>query len=90
MRTELGVDGMTCAACASRVQEHLGKIDAVGQAQVNFATGRATVLHDGTLDVATLTAQVNSLGYSVIEAEERDLAEPVSYTHLTLPTTPYV
>ena len=75
MRTELGVDGMTCAACASRVQEHLGKIDAVGQAQVNFATGRATVLHDGTLDVATLTAQVNSLGYSVIEAEERDLAE---------------
>ena len=75
VRTDLGVDGMTCGACAARVQDHLDKLDSVGQAQVNFATGQATILHDGSLDTAALSAQVVSLGYSVIEAEERDLAE---------------
>ena len=75
VRTDLGVDGMTCGACAARIQDHFGKLDSVGQAQVNFATGRATILHDGSLDTSELSARVLSLGYSVIEAEERDLAE---------------
>ena len=75
VRTDLSVDGMTCGACAARVQEHLDKLDPVGQAQVNFATGRATVLHDGSLNIEALAAQVTSLGYSVIDSEERDLAE---------------
>ena len=75
VRTDLSVDGMTCGACAARVQDHLDKLDPVGQAQVNFATGRATVLHDGSLNIEALAAQVTSLGYSVIDSEERDLAE---------------
>ena len=72
VRTDLSVDGMTCGACAARVQDHLDKLDPVGQAQVNFATGRATVLHDGSLNIEALAAQVTSLGYSVIDSEERD------------------
>ena len=75
VRSDLGIDGMTCAACASRVQQHLDKVDGVSGAQVNFATGRATVLHDGSLDEATLSGHVQSLGYGVIESHERDGAQ---------------
>ncbi len=42
--TELLVEGMTCGACAARVERKLRKIDGV-RASVNFATGRATVMH---------------------------------------------
>jgi Cu+-exporting ATPase len=37
----LGISGMTCAACAARVQRTLNKVDGV-TASVNFATGKAT------------------------------------------------
>ena len=39
---ELSVRGMTCAACAARVEKKLSALDDV-TASVNFATGRATV-----------------------------------------------
>lgn len=74
-RSDLAIDGMTCAACANRIQRRLGKLDAVAEAQVNFATGRATVTHDGSVDNVALTAEVEALGYLVIEAEDTEAAE---------------
>ena len=74
-RSDLAIDGMTCAACANRIQRRLGKLDAVAAAQVNFATGRATVTHDGSVDDAALTAEVEALGYAVIEVEASSGAE---------------
>jgi len=74
-RSDLTIDGMTCAACASRIQRRLGKLDAVDDAEVNFATGRATVAHDGSVDDATLAAEIEALGYGVIEADQGDEAE---------------
>ena len=75
MRTDLDVDGMTCAACASRIQRRLGKLDAVSDAQVNFATGRAAVTHDGSVADEDLVAQIEALGYGVIQPEHADAAE---------------
>ena len=66
---------MTCAACANRIQRRLGKLEAVTEAQVNFATGRATITHDGSVDDAVLTSEVEALGYAVIEPDEGDSAE---------------
>ena len=40
---DLDVQGMTCGACAARVQRILGRQDGVDLAEVNFATGRAHV-----------------------------------------------
>ena len=74
-RSNITIDGMTCAACANRIQRRLGKLDAVVDAQVNFATGRATVTHDGTVDDAALAVEVEALGYAVIDADEGDDAE---------------
>ena len=41
-RVELPITGMTCAACARRVERGLSKTPGVGAAHVNFATARAT------------------------------------------------
>ena len=75
VRTDLNVDGMTCAACASRIQRRLTKLDSVGEAQVNFANGRATVVHNGSVDESTLVEEVEALGYSVIDADAGGAAE---------------
>lgn len=75
VRLDLAIDGMTCAACANKIQRRLGKLDAVSGAQVNFATGRATVTHDGTVDQSQLSAEVEALGYAVIDIDDGEDAE---------------
>ena len=39
---ELPIGGMTCAACAARIERRLNRLDGV-QASVNYATERASV-----------------------------------------------
>jgi len=61
-RVELDVSGMTCGACAARVENRLNKLDGV-HASVNYATRVATV--DAPEGVATedLCAVVTKAGY---------------------------
>jgi Cu+-exporting ATPase len=59
---ELAVTGMTCAACSTRVQKQLGKLDGVS-AVVNLATEKATVRRTAPVAVAALIAQVEKAGY---------------------------
>ncbi|WP_328829638.1 heavy metal translocating P-type ATPase [Nocardioides acrostichi] len=58
----LTVTGMTCGACAVRVQRKLGKLDGV-QAAVNYATGRARVSVPAGLEVGVLVEAVEKAGY---------------------------
>jgi P-type Cu+ transporter len=60
---ELVVGGMTCAACAARVERKLNKLDGVS-ARVNLATERAVVEAAESVDVPHLIAQVESAGYT--------------------------
>jgi Cu+-exporting ATPase len=63
-RVELGLDGMTCAACAARIEKALNQIPGV-QATVNFATETAAARFDSALaDTAALLAAVEKAGYS--------------------------
>ncbi|MYH00739.1 MAG: cadmium-translocating P-type ATPase [Acidimicrobiaceae bacterium] len=64
VRTDIRVEGMTCGACAARVETALGSADGVLDARVNFASGRATVLHDGTIDDGGLRRAIERAGYS--------------------------
>ena len=75
IRTDLRIDGMTCAACSSRIQRRLEKLEAVVDAQVNFANGRARINHDASLGIDSLAAEVESLGYVVIDDGSGDEAE---------------
>ncbi len=62
----LPVAGMTCAACAGRVQRALGKVPGVQEASVNYATGRAEVR--GSAPLPDLLGAVAKAGYAVPEA----------------------
>jgi Cu+-exporting ATPase len=63
--TELAVTGMTCGACTSRIERRLGKLAGV-TAEVNLATGRARVTHDGEPDVLVHTVEKLGFGASVV------------------------
>ncbi len=74
-RSDLAVGGMSCAACASRVQVALTNLDGVVDAQVNFATAHATVRHTPTVDEEGFRAVIEGIGFSVIENDGVDEAE---------------
>ncbi len=76
VRTDIRVEGMTCGACAARVQSALDAADGVLDARVNFASSRATVLHDGSIDDANLRRVVEQAGYSApVDARDDGEAE---------------
>ncbi len=60
---ELVIGGMTCAACAARVQAKLTKVSGV-KANVNFSTERAYLTAPGHVSAAQLVAVVEAAGYS--------------------------
>ncbi|MGQ0578526.1 MAG: heavy metal translocating P-type ATPase [Betaproteobacteria bacterium] len=64
---ELAIDGMTCAACASRIENALNKLPGTAAA-VNLATERARVQFvPGRTDVAQLIETVRQAGYEARE-----------------------
>ena len=82
---EFDVTGMTCAACAARIEKKLNRLDGV-TATVNYATERASVAYaDGATAPADLISVVESLGYgasvhataAAIAAQPADELTPV-------------
>ena len=66
---ELALEGMSCAACAARIERALGQVRGVARASVNFATAKALVVvgSQGGSAAATpevLVAAVEEAGYS--------------------------
>jgi Cu+-exporting ATPase len=61
---ELALGGMTCAACAARIEKQLNKLPGV-EAAVNFAAERAHVRYaPGDVDVGRLIATVVKTGFT--------------------------
>jgi Cu+-exporting ATPase len=62
-RVRLEIEGMTCAACAARIERKLNKLDGV-EAAVNYVTEEATVSFDRMrVDVEALVGAVEAIGY---------------------------
>ncbi len=69
VRIDLPIEGMTCTACASRIERVLNRTEGVESAIVNFATNRATIQFDPALtDQSHLVSRISDIGYSVPEA----------------------
>ncbi|BFH59912.1 heavy metal translocating P-type ATPase [Paenibacillus azoreducens] len=67
-QTTLQITGMTCAACASRIEKGLSRMDGVSRANVNLALEQATVMHDPKkADLRKLEEKIESLGYGTIK-----------------------
>ncbi len=69
-RVDLALEGMTCAACANRIERKLNKLEGV-DASVNYATEQAAVRFDPErVTVADLLGAVESAGYHAVPAAE--------------------
>lgn len=68
-RTTFGVQGMTCASCASRVEKAIGRIPGVAAASVNLATNSVAVEAGGNVDAKTLQQAIEKAGYQVAQQE---------------------
>lgn len=72
---ELDLEGMTCAACATRIERNLNKLEGV-EASVNLATDRASIRYaPQKIDVAALIARVHDTGYAAQVAREGQLRD---------------
>lgn len=70
----LNVRGMTCAACAARIEKGLSKLPGVSRANVNFAAESVTVEFDPeSIDANQISAKVGDLGYQAFSQEEQSV-----------------
>lgn len=73
-KAEFTVSGMTCAACANRVEKRLNKLDGVNKATVNFALESATVdFNPDEINVGEMKSTITKLGYKLeVKSDEQD------------------
>jgi len=76
-RVELDVSGMTCAACANRIERKLNKLDGV-RATVNYATERAVVMGVSAERSPELVQAVRAAGYDARPVTEEGAADGYS------------
>ena len=75
-RLELGVGGMSCAACSARVERALKGVGGVESASVNLAAERANIVYDENVtDEAALKKAVKDAGYNPFDLTENAKAE---------------
>jgi P-type Cu+ transporter len=74
-RVDLALEGMTCSACAARIERQLNGLEGVS-ASVNYATEQAAVRYDaGRVGVPQLVAAVEAAGYGAAPAEAAGTGE---------------
>jgi P-type Cu+ transporter len=72
---ELELEGMTCAACAARIETQLNKLDGV-EASVSFASEKASVRYaPAKLGVDALIQRVRDSGYDARVAREGEVRD---------------
>lgn len=79
-KKELALTGMTCAACATRIEKGLNKMDGIVQANVNLALEKATVEYNpAVVSVQDMIKKVENLGYGAIVKSDENEKETVDH-----------
>jgi P-type Cu+ transporter len=74
---ELVVGGMSCAACAARIERRLNLLDGV-RATVNYATERVYITDIGGRDVSELVTAIEAAGYTAALPADESAAGPAT------------
>jgi len=65
-KASIHITGMTCTTCAATIKKGLARTPGVEQADVNFASEKASIEYDPTkVDLARIKNTVSQLGYGV-------------------------
>jgi P-type Cu+ transporter len=72
---ELDVEGMTCAACAARIEKTLNRMEGV-EASVNLATEKAVVrFPEGRVSLEDILGRIRDTGYDATLAREGEVRD---------------
>ncbi len=87
----LAISGMHCSACAVNIEKNLKKVQGVKEANVNFATERATVnVGDGFAGEKSLIEMVEKVGYKAeLPSEDMHMDHEVHAGHQHLEAESY-
>lgn len=67
------IEGMTCSACANRVERVTKKLEGVENSTVNFATEKLTIkVNEDEISYGDIKAAVDKAGYKLIKEEVKD------------------
>ena len=78
------IEGMTCQACASRIEKVLNKKDFVESVGVNFASEEAQVTFDDSkTSAADIAKIIEKTGYGAKEKTEDALPQPEETAHVS-------
>lgn len=70
-KKEFDIIGMTCAACATRIEKGLNKMEGVTNATVNLALERATIEFDSkVMGIEEIEQKVEKIGYKAVLKDE--------------------
>lgn len=84
-KKELVLTGMTCAACSTRIEKGLSKMDGVIQANVNLALEKATVeFNPAAISTQEMIKKVEDLGYGAIVKSDENAKETVDYRQMEI------
>ncbi|MER2048273.1 MAG: heavy metal translocating P-type ATPase [Solibacillus sp.] len=62
------ITGMTCAACATRIEKGLNKMEGVEKASVNLALERSSIQYDASkISEVDFERKIDALGYGVVK-----------------------
>ena len=76
MNSKFKISGMTCSACANRIEKVVSKMDGVKEANVNFATEKLSVSYDAdAINFGDIKAKVEKAGYKLIREDEQKVEE---------------
>jgi Cu+-exporting ATPase len=75
----LKLNGMTCAACATRIERVTAKLPGVSQASVNFASEKLTVAFDEqAVSIETIQEAIGKAGYEAVQdTVEKEITVPI-------------
>jgi P-type Cu+ transporter len=69
-KIELPIMGMSCAACAARIERELNKLPDIGEARVNFPLKKAVILPKREIELKEVINLIRDIGYDVdLEAD---------------------
>ncbi|RJS58722.1 heavy metal translocating P-type ATPase [Bacillus sp. PK3_68] len=71
-KAEFDITGMTCAACANRIEKRLNKLDGVEKAVVNFALESVLVEYNADqVSISDMREAIKKLGYTLEQKQEK-------------------
>lgn len=86
-KVEFDIVGMTCAACATRIEKGLSKLDGVFKSNVNLALEKATIEYNPELvTTSEMVNKIDKLGYKASIKNEENQVETMDHREREIET----